>query len=198
MAEIIDLHEKLDRTPDNLIALHPWEFRRADWGTPDFVQMLKSQSAKLETHRQEAYKEGKKAPWQLPVHFTLKGGMAFTVRAIFLHRHRESEMRDIYYLAGLMDCMMNQVNPILRTDLLRDLYKKVFSMKDALGVSWYGPLDQVLLPIDNWLHDESEYRSALTEARTLKELYEAVRRGTEKMFDILSLEYVFYCPGVGG
>ena len=71
-------------------------------------------------------------------------------------------------------------------------------MKDALGVSWYGPLDQVLLPIDNWLHDESEYRSALTEARTLKELYEAVRRGTEKMFDILSLEYVFYCPGVGG
>jgi hypothetical protein len=32
----------------------------------------------------------------------------------------------------------------------------------------------------------------------MKELYEAIRRGTDEMFDILSLEYVFYCPNLGG
>ena len=106
-------------------------------------------------------------------------------------------MREIYYLAGLVDCMINQVNPILRTDLLRDLYKKVFQMKEKLGVQWHGPLDQVLLPLDFHFHNESEYRAALNNARTLKELYSTIKEGTEEMFDILSFEYVFYCPGSG-
>ena len=128
----------------------------------------------------------------IPAHFTLKGGMAFTIRAMYIHRGKEEKMREIYYLAGLVDCMINQVNPILRTDLLRDLYKKVFLMKEELNVHWHGPLDHVLLPIDSRFHNESEYRAALIRARTMKELYLAIMEGTEEMFDILSFEYVFY------
>jgi hypothetical protein len=71
-------------------------------------------------------------------------------------------------------------------------------MKEALNIHWYGPIDQVLLPIDFQLHNEFEYRALLKNACTMKELYEAIRRGTDEMFDILSLEYVFYCPHVGG
>jgi len=44
--------------------------------------------------------------------------------------------------------MINQVNPVLRTDVLRDMYKKIFAMKADLNIHWHGSLDQVLLPID--------------------------------------------------
>ena len=188
MAEIINLKDKFKRPAENLICSRPWEFRKADWETVHFIQMLRSESGRLEQHREE----------NLPPHFSLKGGMAYTVRAIYVNRANEERMREVYYLTGLMDCMINQVNPVLRTDLLRAMYKKVFAMKEALNIHWYGPLDQVLLPIDSRFHSELEYRDLLKNACTMKELYGAIGMGTDKMFDILSLEYVFYCPNVGG
>ena len=134
----------------------------------------------------------------LPPHFTLKGGMSFTIRSMYVNRRDEKRMREIYYLVGLTDCMINQVHPILRTDLLRAMYKKVFSMKEALKVHWHGNLDQVLLPLDSEFFDDISYRASLAKAETMKELYEAIREGTDEMFDILSLEYVFFSPWVGG
>jgi hypothetical protein len=190
MAEIIDLKERSRIPPDNLISTRPWEFRRADWGTARFIQMPRSQSDRLEAHRLEGV-------CQLPSHFTLRGGMDQTVRAVFASRNDPEKMRRIYYLAGLMDCMMNQVSPILRTDLLRAMYKKVFEMKRDLGIHWYGPIDHVLLPLDAQFFDEAEYRISLARARSMKALYQVVREGAQEMFDILSLEYVFYCPGRG-
>ena len=141
---------------------------------------------------------GKKDISTLPPHFVLDGGLAYTIRAMYANRTNEKKMRDIYYLTGLMDCMINQVNPVLRTDLLRDMYKKVFALKNELKVHWFGPLDHVLLPIDKHFYDESEYRSGLVRARTLKALYQTIKEGAEEMFDVFSLEYVFYCPSVGG
>ena len=74
------------------------------------------------------------------------------------------------------------------------MYKKIFEMREELNIHWYGPLAQILLPIDSQFYNEFEYRASLNGARTLKELYHAIRIGTEEMFDILSLEYVFYRP----
>ena len=91
--------------------------------------------------------------------------------------------------------MINQVNPVLRTDVLRGMYNRIFELKQELNTHWYGPLDQVLLPIDSHLYNEAEYRARLQQAGSMKELYAAIREGTGEMFDILSLEYVFYCPG---
>lgn len=107
-------------------------------------------------------------------------------------------MKDIYHLAGLIDCLINRTNPILRTDLLRDMYKKIFDIKKGLDTRWYGHIDRVLLPIHPAYFDEPEYCASLKRAGSMKELYNAVRRGTDKMFNILSREYVFYCPGPGG
>ncbi len=190
MGEVIDIQQRMERQPGNLITSSPWEFRRAYWETTHFVQMLKSQSARLESSPEETY--------NLPPHFSLKGGMGQTIRSIYAYRESEEKMREVYYLTGLMDCMINQVSPILRTDILRSMYKKVFEMRNELGANWYGPLDQVLLPVDSWFYNESEYRSSLSRSSTMKELYLAIRRGTDEMFDILSLEYVFYCPKMGG
>lgn len=198
MGEIIKLKEKDEGPPDNLIASEPWEFRKADWESRHFIQTLKSQSAKLETHRKEIYQRGDKGVWHLPTHFTLRGGMAYTIQAIYTNRNSERKMREVYYLAGLIDCMINQVNPLLRTDLIRDMYKRVMALKNELNINWYGQLDQVLFPVDDQYYSATEYRQTLSRARSMKELYHLIREGIEEMFDILSLEYVFYSPGRGG
>ncbi len=198
MAKVIDLHDKTRKSPDHLIVSRPWEFRKAYWKTAHFIQILRSQAAELEYHHEEVIKTGGNDIWHLPSHFTLKGGMAYTMRAMYACRKNEYEMREVYYLIGLMDCMINQVNPILRTDILRAMYKKVFAMKEKLNIHWYGPVDQILLPIDSMFYNEFEYRASLMNANSLKKLYHAIRTGTDEMFDILSSEYVFYFPGARG
>lgn len=198
MGDIIKLKEREEGLPENLICTEPWEFRKADWESKHFIQMLKSQSAKLETHRKEIYQRGDKGVWHLPSHFTLRGGMAYTIQAVYTYRKNEKKMREAYYLAGLIDCMINQVNPLLRTDLIRDVYKKVITLRKALNMRWYGQLDQVLFPVDDQFYSSIEYKYRLSRAKSIKELYHLIREGIDEMFDILSLEYVFYSPGRGG
>jgi hypothetical protein len=197
MGKVIPLAGKNQKPKGNLISLRPWEFRKANWERYHFIQMLKSQSAKLECRHPEIFRRSSEDIQPLLSRFFLKGGMTYTIRAMYAHRENESEMREIYYLTGLMDCMINQISPILRTDLLRAMYKKVLEMKEVLNVHWYGPLDQVLFPIASQFYDETRYRHALNCAHSLKTLYHAIRNGTDEMFDILSLKYVFYCPGLG-
>ena len=198
MAEIIDIKSKLPKAQDHPVTTGPWEFRRPQWETSHFIQMLRSQSDKLEAHLAKDKNKATNPQINLPIHFVLSQGMAYTIRGIYQNRLNKEKMLEIYYLAGLMDCVINQVNPILRTALLRGMYKKIFAMKEALKVHWYGPVDQVLLPVDAQFFNEFEYRSSLKTARTLKDLYAAIKKGTEEMFDVLSKAYVFYCPRVGG
>jgi hypothetical protein len=197
MAKIIHFKERREGPPDNVITRRPWVFRRSDWENNDFLQMLKSRSHLLEKHRGEIFQKGGRGIWHLPPHYPLKRGLAYTARAAFLHRDNEIKMREAYYLAGLIDCMINQINPLLRTDLLRDMYRKIITMKSLLDMNWYGSIDQVLFPVDNRFYNDLEYREALSRAGTMKSLYRIIREGTDEMFDILSLEYVFYTPGRG-
>jgi hypothetical protein len=195
MAKIIDLKKRFENIPDNLITLKPWEFRRADWESSSFIQMLKSLSEKLEDNKRDVYKNGGKRISTLPSHFILKGGMENTIRGLYKYRENKEKMIEVYYLTGLIDCMINQVNPLLRTDLISDIYKKVNTLKSILGISWYGKVDQVLFPIDIQFYNHLEYKARLAETKTLKEMYSLIRIGTRKMFDILSSEYMFYIPG---
>ena len=196
MGKLLDLDKKLE-PPDNLITLKPWEFRRVDWESKHFIQMSKSLSAKLERHRKEVYKKGERRVGCLPAHLVLRSGMANTIQSLFTYRDNERRMREVYYLAGLIDCLINQVNPLLRTDLIRDMYKNINRLKTDLNISWYGHVDQVLFPIDAQFYNSDEYRVSLSRAKTMKKLYRFIREGTDEMFDILSREYVFYSPGRG-
>ena len=197
MARIIDLEERRNRPPDNLITSRPLEFRRAGWDNTDFIMMRRSQSEELEKRRGENLREGRPGVQSLPPHFVLRGSMAYTARGLYIHKENASSMRDVYYLAGLVDCMINQVSPLLRTDAIRDLYRKISTLKQTLNVNWYGPIDQVLFPIDGHLYNLEAYRRSLTAAATIQELYRAVREGIEDMFAVLAAEYVFYTPGLG-
>ena len=195
MGTVIDFKEKGQSPPSNLITSKPWEFRWSDWDSRHFIQMLRSQSARLEEHRMEVFRKGGEGVWRLPPHFVLRGGMGCTMQALFSDRSNGEKMREVYYLAGLMDCMINRVSPLMRTDLIRDIYKKIATLKSLLNATWFGAMDQVLFPLDTNLFNPSEYAAALFKAKTLKELYSIIRDGTDEMFDILSLEYVFYTPG---
>lgn len=196
MAQIINFRSRAPRFSDNLISSEPLEFRQADWATAHFIQMLRSDSLEFERHRKEMLQLGTRGPWQLPPHFSLIDGVATTIRAMFVYHDQEDKMREVYLLAGLIDCMINQVSPILRTDLLRDMYKKIFLMKKALSISWHGPLNRVLLPIDPRFFNVQQYETGLRTAATMKALYQHIRHGTEERFNIISLKYVFYLPCV--
>jgi hypothetical protein len=197
VGRIIQFKDKGGGPPDNLITAKPFEFRAADWESGHFIQMLKSQSDALEKHRKEIHEKGEPGVHHLPPHYVLGGSMAYTIRSIFLYRANEEKMREVYYLAGLMDCMINRVHPLLRTDDLAEMYKKIVTLKTLLSANWYGTLDQVLFPLDVQFYDDGEYRDRLSRAATMKDLYHVIREQTDEMFDILSLEYVFYTPGRG-
>lgn len=197
MGKVLKFQEGSGIPPDNRIALKPWEFRVADWESRNFIQMLKSQSAKLEAHRKDAFSRGQSLS-QLPPHFVLAGSMAYTIQGIFSYRANEAKMREVYYLAGLIDCMINRVNPLLRTDVIQDIYKKVMTLKTLLNMTWYTSFDQVLLPVESHLFNEFEYRSRISRADSSPGLYRLIREGTDEMFDILGLEYTFYTPRKGG
>lgn len=198
MAKVIHLKERFGPAADNVITSIPWEFRWSHWESRYFIQILKSLSLQLEEQRREANERGHGGQVSLPPHSVLSGGTENTVRFVFACRENEQKMREIYYLAGLIDCMINQTNPLLRTDLIKNIYGKVMTMKGLLGTNWYGTMDQVLLPLERRLYDHSKYRETLAEAESMKALYRAIREGTDTMFDILSREYVFYTPGRGG
>jgi hypothetical protein len=191
MGEIIHIQDRFQKPPPgNWITSGPWEFRRACWITPFFAQMLRPLAEELDPSREPIA--------SLPPHFTLNSGLACTIQAMYANRQDENRMRETYYLVGLTDCMINQVNPVLRTDILRAMYKKVFAMKADFNIHWHGSLDQVLLPIDSRFYNDAAYRSTIRRAASLEALYRTIREGTDEMFDILSLEYVFFCPWVGG
>lgn len=190
MGKVIHIEDRFQRLPTgDLITSGPWQFRKGCWRTPFFTQMLRPLAEKIEPCGDAA---------AIPPHFSLNRGLASTIQAMYANRMDEDRMRETYYLVGLTDCMINQVNPVLRTDILRSMYKKVFAMKADFNIHWHGSMDQVLLPIDTRFYDEAVYRAAIRQATTLKDLYRTIRKGTDEMFDILAHEYVFFCPSVGG
>ncbi|MDB9823075.1 hypothetical protein OAC89_05170 [Deltaproteobacteria bacterium] len=189
MGKVINLRKKSYTTPDSLITSNPWEFRRAYWTSKHFIQILRHYWDEIKTQEEKSAK--------LPPHFVIKDSIADTIHSIYNYRNNTGKMREVYYLAGLIDCMINQTNPLLRTDLIKVMYKKIATLKGILGVNWYGQMDQVLLPIDNLFFNQQEYRDRVSKAITIKGLYRIIREGTHEMFDILSSKYIFFTPGGG-
>lgn len=186
MAKIIPFEKRSSKRPDSLITSTPWEFRRACWKSKYFIQMLKVHWNGLE------YRQGNGR--ELPPHFVLRNGLAHTIHGIYVYRNNQDKMKEVYYLAGLVDCMINRTNPVMRTDLIRDIYKKIRDLKRILHINWYGPMDRVLFPIDIRFFNLLAYEKSLSRAETLKELYGLIRGGTDDMFQVLSAEYIFFTP----
>ena len=194
MAELIDLTQRLPNL-DNLIVPAPLEWRRADWLTGFVMQCTREESKRFEVHRLEAYRvEGHKHIGTVPNHFRLDGGYHFTVMGLFHHREDEAAMRQVYYLAGLMEAVTNAPSAILRTDLLRRVYQTIMEERERLGVIWRGHVRNFLLPLHADHYNSNLLFHRIGSAESLKDLYQQIQAETDAQFKILAQCYVFYLP----
>ena len=179
---------------DNLICRKPLEFRRGDWRQGQILQCLRSEAEKYQTHRHQAITNGHSHLSFVPEHFSLVGGCDYTVMGLYRWRESEERAREFYQLAGLMECVVNSSSPLLRTDLLRRVYKTIMDLRRSLNFSWKGDSSQFLLPLHPNFYRRSDFFAQIQQADTLKVLYEKVEHETRVQFDLLAAEYVFYLP----
>jgi hypothetical protein len=193
MAKIIDFGDSR-KGDDNLICRKPLEFRRGDWRQGHILQCLRSEAEKYQHHRIQAIANGHSHIRFIPEHFSLVGGCDYTAMGLFRWREEEERAREFYRLAALMECVVNSTSPLLRTDLLRSLYKTIMELKKTLNFSWKGDSTKFLLPLHQQFYQRSHFFDEILRCKTLKDLYEKVDCETEVQFDVLAAEYVFYLP----
>jgi hypothetical protein len=193
MARIIPFESGRD-ADDNLICRTPLEFRRGDWRKGRALQCLRSEAERYQAHRRQALAGGHNHLRFVPEHFSLLPGCESTLRGIYRWREREEAAREIYYLAGLMECVVNSTSALLRTDLLRSLYNTIMKLRGRLNMSWTGDSSQFLLPLHPHLYQRSNFFESIHRATTLKALYDTVKGETTAQFNLLAGEYVFYLP----
>jgi hypothetical protein len=193
MAKIIPFEDGR-KDDDNLICLKPLEFRRGDWLKGQVIQCLRQEAEKYQAHRRQALVGGHRHLSFVPEHFKLAGGSDYTVLGLYRWRRESLQTRELYRLAGLMECVVNSTSPVLRTDLLRSLYKTIMDLRRRLNMSWLGGSNQFLLPLHPHLYERARFFDKISHTHTLKDLYAVVDQETTVQFDQLAAEYVFYLP----
>jgi hypothetical protein len=193
MAKIISFEDGR-KVEDNLICRQPFEFRRGDWYEGQVIQALRTEAEKYQAHRREALIGGHRHIKFVPEHFALVGGWDHTILAVYRWRRSDRQAREVYRLAGLMECVVNASCPLLRTDLLHSIYKTILDLRKRLNASWLGGSSQFILPIHPHLYERKRFFERICQADTLKRLYEVVEQETRLQFDLLGAEYVFYLP----
>jgi hypothetical protein len=195
MSKIIPLRT-LSRLSSNIISEKPLVIRWADWEGGCAILTVKEEAAKFEIHRREVINQRHSHIAYVPNHFTLKDGMEYTLAALLRYRNEPEKMHEVYYLAGLMESLLTMPNKVLRTVMVRNYYQVLIDLKNSLSVSWHGNARRFLFPLLPSHYDQNSFTNSIAQAQTLKELYEAIREGTEEQFLILGSEYVFYVPRV--
>jgi len=193
MAKIISFEDGR-KVEDNLICRQPLEFRWGDWREGHVFQTLRAEAEKYQAHRRQALAGGHRHLKFVPEHFALVGGWDHTIMGLYRWRESERQVREVYRLAGLMECVVNASCPLLRTDLLHSLYRAILDLRRRLNVSWLGGSSQFILPLHPHLYERKRFFEQICLADTLKMLYEVVEQETTIQFNLLAAEYVFYLP----
>ena len=195
MGDVIKLDRK-DSVPDNTIISSTFQFRWADWDSGNPIQCTIKEAEKYERHRSRTIREGHKHISFVPSHFVITDGSFYTIRGIFMYRKDEDRALDLYYLAGLMECIVNSTAPILRTDLLRSVYKQIISLRGSLGMKWQGNINHFLLPLHPEFYKPELFLTKVNMSKTLNELFKTIRIEIQTQYDILKANYVFYLPRI--
>ncbi len=190
MADLV----KFPRLPDNTLTDKPWRFRRAEWAAAQPLMCGLHQAALFEDHRREVYRPGHFHIRELPLGVPLEAGQVITIRGVFRHREAEENMRRVMFLAGLMEVMINHPCPILRTDLIRNVYQRLETLSADLGVVWRGQSNRFLPTLSPRLYHPNRLSGRLAVINNLQVFYDTLRAETDDQFDLVAKHYVFYVP----
>ena len=196
MAKILSFPGGRSEPPDNNIALKPIRFRRAEWATDTPIQCGLHQAAEFEHHRQEVWRPGHGHIQKLPAHIAVTGGAGVTLRHLFKRRSDAEAMRQVYFLAALMETIINLACPILRTDLIRNVYQRIHDLSAEYGVQWHGHSSSFLLALPPNVYPPNLMSQALAEVENLQVFYDTIRREADAQFDLIARHFIFYVPPV--
>lgn len=179
---------------DHIICQKPLRLRWGDWQTPHVIQVHVGSAAVYEDQRAEDLAAGRPLGHQMPAHFTLDGGMNETALALLRHRASEESLRQVSYLAGLMECLTNIPCAILRTDLIRRVYQEAQQLIREYNLNWRGRVGHFLLPVMEDAQDPKRLEKAVRDIDSLKDFFSTVRLITDQRHDALAKDFVFYFP----
>lgn len=183
------------RDPDeHIICQKPLRLRWGDWHTPHVIQVHVGSAALYEHQREQDLAAGRRLGYQMPSHFTLDGGMHETALALMRHRHSEESLRQVGFLAGLMECLINVPCAILRTDLIRRVYQEVQELSRQLGLAWRGRVGHFMLPVMEDAQDPKHLEIAVRDIDNLKGFFTTVRAITDRRYTALAKDFVIYYP----
>ena len=125
-----------DMPRDHIITDAPMRLRWGDWRTSQIIQVHVRTAAAYEDQRSETLAAGRGLPGHMPAHYNLDRGMRDTALGLLRHRHQPDEQKQVLYLAALMQTLLTAPCPILRTDLIRNVYAEVKRLSSRLCVSF--------------------------------------------------------------
>jgi len=195
VAKVITLPDRAG-VDDNTLSLEPFCFRRAGWLLSAPAQVARPQAEVYQERRRQALKAGQPADFT-PSYLTLKGSLAQTLGALFRFRDDESQMRQVYFLAGLMEAATGLSHDLLRSDLIRRVFAEIEENSTRLQVRWQSWDQGFLLPIctqgEN-LSTAARLQQNLGRARTLKEFLVRLKEETDAQFDLAGRRFIYYLP----
>ena len=195
MADVIHIRRGV-ASESNLIVQKPLEMRWIDWESGSPIQVSRRESERFERERERSLREDGSIPPGIPNHYSLKNGPEITLWALYCRRNDPDAMREVYYLAGLMECMTHVPHPVLRTVMVRGFYRTLQELQERLGVFWRGRIHHFLFPTAAEHGTSGDFVQSLQSAETLRDLFITIREQTEEQFLVLGSEYVFYLPRI--
>ncbi len=194
MAQVIEF-DGHRRHADTLLCRRPLEFRLGNWPTGFALLCTRGEARRFEHRLQQQAGDSQSDPIvKVANHIRLDDGCHFTVQGLFRHRRDEDRMRRVYRLAGLMECVTSVSSPVLRTDLLRHVYRTILDERAALAVAWRGNVTHYLLPLYCQHYNRDLFFHRVRTAESLKAFYSVIADETEEQFRVLSRDYVIYVP----
>ena len=195
MAKVITLPDRVGVDGDTLCR-EPFCFHRAGWLLSTPAQVARPEAEVYQERRRQALKAGRPADFT-PSCLTLKGSLAQTLGALFRFRDDESQMRQTYFLAGLMEAATGLSHDLLRSDLIRRVFAEIEENSTRLQVRWQSWDQGFLLPIST--HGENfstaaRLQQSLGRTRTLKEFLVRLEGETDAQFDLAGRRFIYYLP----
>lgn len=179
---------------DHVISQSPYRLRWADWRIANIILVHVQSAAVYEDQRQEDLAQGREPGGQVPPHFVLDGGMQQTAMAILRHHRDPQALRDISYLAALMEALVNTPCAILRTDLIRRVYQEVDALSSRLSLRWQGQAEQFLLPLNEDAQHPGLFAQRVPPLDNLQEFFQVLGEIADQRHQALGKSYVFYYP----